>query len=297
MLLLSIFCIGFANGLTTKSRIGDDSQVGRIVTFVVESKLTCFYEPLDAGMNLVLSMRPTYATNFPMQFRLTSPSGDFSDWANGNEEADMEHNATETGDYEICLYSPRPIKVNLMIQFHDPVKVESSIKKYVDGKHLSAEIHNSVMTSTNCIYKIYYSLKFYNQMVVRDEALQIKNSDYIQNYSIVFCIFSILISLSQRGSFLIRKEDIDDDSDEIKCIWSVENHFLIVKWVPVNGGYQVTNRVRFNFDFVEIVYNLYNSERPEKYLIIDSLDQHEHRGFIKIAKISANDRNNLFTAH
>lgn len=34
-------------------------------------------------------------------------------------------------------------------------------------------------------------------MVVRDEALQLQNSEFIQNYNIVFCIVAIIITISQ----------------------------------------------------------------------------------------------------
>lgn len=34
-------------------------------------------------------------------------------------------------------------------------------------------------------------------MVVRDEALQEQNADFIQNYNIVFCVVSVIITISQ----------------------------------------------------------------------------------------------------
>lgn len=36
-----------------------------------------------------------------MQFRITSPSGDYSDWASGDGDAHMEHNTTENGKFEL----------------------------------------------------------------------------------------------------------------------------------------------------------------------------------------------------
>ncbi|ULU09153.1 hypothetical protein L3Y34_013926 [Caenorhabditis briggsae] len=195
----TILCLIFAisNALTTKSSVNDDSQIGRILTFESESQLSCFYEPLEVGMILNIGMRPTFDSVYPMQFRVTSPSGDFSDWASGDGDAHMEHNTTENGAYEICVYTRRPMKINLYLQFYSPEKMEKSLNAFFDHNKISKDIQNSVMASTHRIYKIYYHLKFYNQMVVRDEALQLHNSEFIQNYNIAFCIVAILITISQ----------------------------------------------------------------------------------------------------
>uniref|UniRef100_A0A8R1HS13 GOLD domain-containing protein n=1 Tax=Caenorhabditis japonica TaxID=281687 RepID=A0A8R1HS13_CAEJA len=195
-LLLSFLLVG-GHTLTTKSQVNDDSEVGRILTFESESQLSCFYEPLEVGMVVNMGMRPAFDSVYPMQFRVTSPSGDFSDWASGDGDAHMEHNTTENGAYEICVYTRRPMKINLYIQFYSPEKMENSLKSFFDQNQISKDIQTSIMASTHRIYKIYYHLKFYNQMVVRDEALQEKNADFVQNYNIVFCTIAIIISLSQ----------------------------------------------------------------------------------------------------
>ncbi|CAD6184203.1 unnamed protein product [Caenorhabditis auriculariae] len=192
--LLSFYGV---SSLTTKSRIGDEYQLGRLITIDVESTLTCFFEPLEKGMQLLLSMRPAANSRFPMQFRATSPSTEFSDWATGDGHAEMQHNVTETGDYEFCLYAPRPVRVHFFIHFHHPEKVEESLKQYFEAKDMSAGMQKTMSNVVHKIYSIYYSIKFYNKVSVGDTALQAKNADYIQNYSILFCLLSVAITVLQ----------------------------------------------------------------------------------------------------
>lgn len=49
----------------------------------------------------------------------------------------------------------------------------------------------------------------------------------------------------QKFSFLVRRSDLSETY--LSCIWSIENHILIVKWVPteIPGQFQITNRVRY----------------------------------------------------
>ncbi|CAJ0595950.1 unnamed protein product [Cylicocyclus nassatus] len=97
----------------------------------LDSRLTCMYETLEKNMLLKLNLSPAFQSRFPMSLRLTSPSGEFSEWAEGEGEAYMKHNTTEDGDYEICLNAPRPVKVNLNIFFHNPERMEKSLDRYL----------------------------------------------------------------------------------------------------------------------------------------------------------------------
>ncbi|KHJ84837.1 hypothetical protein OESDEN_15445 [Oesophagostomum dentatum] len=62
------------------------------------------------------------------------------------------------------------------------------------------------------LYSIYYSIKFYNKISIRDEAMQESNSDYIMGYVTVFCISNIIIAIIQiivvRGMFKVDKSRI-----------------------------------------------------------------------------------------
>ncbi|CAI5439476.1 unnamed protein product [Caenorhabditis angaria] len=195
-LFLGIYTV---SALTTK----DDTHVGRVLSFESVSTLTCFFEPLESEMFLTIAMRPTFDSGYQMQFRVTSPSGEWSEWASGDGDAYMEHNTTENGAYEICLYTRRPMRVNMFLQFYNPEKAKKSLDSFIEANHLSKSIQESIMETTNRIYKIYYTLKFQNQMVVRDEALQVKNGDYIMHYSQVFSVFAVIIALFQ--VYFVRK--------------------------------------------------------------------------------------------
>ncbi|KAF1768264.1 hypothetical protein GCK72_000076 [Caenorhabditis remanei] len=63
-----------------------------------------------------------------------------------------------------------------------------------------------------------------------------------------------------KHSFLVRRSDISSGS---QCIWSVENHVLIVKWVPTSviGQFQITNR-----------YALWNSTETQRYTHLEVSD-------------------------
>uniref|UniRef100_A0A8R1ECL0 Uncharacterized protein n=1 Tax=Caenorhabditis japonica TaxID=281687 RepID=A0A8R1ECL0_CAEJA len=61
------------------------------------------------------------------------------------------------------------------------------------------------------------------------------------------------------------------------CIWSIENHVMIVKWIPtdVPGQFQITNR-----------YNLWNGCETDRYIHLDISDaeirEARHSGVITI---------------
>ncbi|VDK78390.1 unnamed protein product [Cylicostephanus goldi] len=160
-----------------------------------------------------------------MSLRLTSPSGEFSEWAEGEGEAYMKHNTTEDGDYEICMNAPRPVKINLNIFFHNPERMEKSLDRYLKVHEMKDNVKNSLTAITERLYTTLYSIKFYNKVnvltllalrsvaiSVRDEAMQNSNSDYIKGYVTLFCISNIIIAIAQvvvvRGMFKVDKSRI-----------------------------------------------------------------------------------------
>ncbi|RCN36249.1 hypothetical protein ANCCAN_17887 [Ancylostoma caninum] len=173
----------------------------------LDSRLTCLYEPLEKDMLLKLNLSPVRQSRFPLAMRLTSPSGEFSEWVEGDGEAYMKHNVTEDGDYEICVNAPRPVRVALNIFFHNPEKMEKELDRFLKAYELKGSVGEAVTSITERLYSIYYSIKFYNKISVRDEAMQQSNSDYIQGYVVIFCLSNIIIAISQvivvRGMFKV----------------------------------------------------------------------------------------------
>uniref|UniRef100_A0A1I7XNL0 GOLD domain-containing protein n=1 Tax=Heterorhabditis bacteriophora TaxID=37862 RepID=A0A1I7XNL0_HETBA len=161
---------------------------------------------------------PSLLSRFPLQMRLSSPFGEFSEWVEGEEEAKLKHNVTETGDYEICIVSARPVQVNLNIFFHDPEKVEKSFKTYLEAHQMSGNIQKTVNMIFQHVYQAYYSVKYYNKVrwviydivkphkqpprrqvkvSVRDQAMQETNSENIRAFGAVGCLATITLSISQ----------------------------------------------------------------------------------------------------
>ncbi|EPB78471.1 hypothetical protein ANCCEY_02431 [Ancylostoma ceylanicum] len=129
----------YANALTIQSSVGGDSEISRTITMDLESRMTCFYETLEKGMVLDLAYTVPY-DSAALSMRLTSPSGQFSDWANGEDEVTMSHNVSENGDYEICLSTPSPLTVSLSIFFRDPEKMEKAMDRYLEAHQIRGNL-------------------------------------------------------------------------------------------------------------------------------------------------------------
>ncbi|RCN28513.1 hypothetical protein ANCCAN_25746 [Ancylostoma caninum] len=129
--------------------------------------------------------------------RLTSPSGQFSDWANGEDEVTMSHNVTENGDYEICLSTPSPLTVTLSIFFRDPEKMEKAMDRYLEAHQIRGNLKKVVSAMMMRFVKIYTSIRLYNKVSFRDEAMQQSNSFYIKTYVITFCLTNIAVAFIQ----------------------------------------------------------------------------------------------------
>ncbi|KAE9421667.1 hypothetical protein Angca_000106 [Angiostrongylus cantonensis] len=214
VILVIHFLVPHLNALSSRAVFGIESHVDRSITMDLESKMTCLYESLEKEMTLKLGLSPAELSQYPMAMRLTSPSGEFSDWAEGDGEASMDHNVTEDGDYEICISTSQPLRVTLNIFFHKPDQIEQAFLKYLEvneiGENVQVALHlviSSCASSLLCLfqqciskmiqhfYKIFYSIKYYNKVSVRDEAMQQSNSDYIQIYVVVFCITAVIVSI------------------------------------------------------------------------------------------------------
>ncbi|KAK6731478.1 hypothetical protein RB195_007753 [Necator americanus] len=208
-LLLIELCVAvLSNALSSRTTFGQDSpQIGRFITMDLDSRMTCLYETLEKDMILKLNLSPVLQSRFPMAMRLTSPSGEFSEWAEGEGEAYFRQNVTEDGDYEICVNAPRPVRVALNIFFHNPQKLEKALDRYLKAHELKGNVRNAVTSITERLYSIYYSIKFYNKISVRDEAMQESNSDYIRGYVTLFCVSNIFVAIAQivvvRGMFRV----------------------------------------------------------------------------------------------
>ncbi|KJH40878.1 hypothetical protein DICVIV_13158 [Dictyocaulus viviparus] len=173
VILIIHLLISYSSTLSIRSSFGNESYVDRSITIDLESKMTCLYEPLEKEMVLKLDLSPSIMSRFPMAMRLTSPSGEFSDWAEGNGEASFVHNTVEDGDYEICISTSKPIRVTLNLLFHNPNKLEQMIQQYL-------EVHNIDKNM---------------QVSVRDEAMQQSSSNYIQTYVIIFCMAVLVVAI------------------------------------------------------------------------------------------------------
>ncbi|KHJ84836.1 hypothetical protein OESDEN_15444 [Oesophagostomum dentatum] len=77
--------------------------VRRSLTMDLESKMTCVYESLRANSSLNLNIISRTVHNTQILLRLTSPSGEYSEWSEGKDGVFVEHNATENGLFSIVL--------------------------------------------------------------------------------------------------------------------------------------------------------------------------------------------------
>lgn len=109
----------------------------------------------------------------------------------------MQHNVTENGDYEICVSAPYQTKILFHIYAYDPKVHMAEVERIIEASELDKNFTTTLTTLTQQLYKIFYSIKFYNQASVRDESLQRSNADFIKAYVVVFCISSILVAITE----------------------------------------------------------------------------------------------------
>ncbi|KAL6732196.1 hypothetical protein Aduo_002981 [Ancylostoma duodenale] len=196
-LLLLLLLVFYSYALTMKTSAGVESYTGRTITMDLDSRMTCFYEPLEKNMSLKLSLDSMPGMNFRVAMRLSSPTAEFSNWVDGEGSASMHHNTTEDGDYEICVNLFRPQRVTLEIFFFHPEKLEKSLDEHMEVKELSSMLSDSLFYISQFSFEIYSEIKFYNKVSVRDEAMQHSNSFYIKAYVIVFCLTNIVVAFVQ----------------------------------------------------------------------------------------------------
>ncbi|VDK62817.1 unnamed protein product [Cylicostephanus goldi] len=94
LILLPLIPCSYA--LSRHSSIGNVTEVSRSIVMNLDARMTCLYETLEKNMTLSVTLSPMLDP-FPMSLRLTSPSGQFSEWENGNDDVYMHHNVTEDG--------------------------------------------------------------------------------------------------------------------------------------------------------------------------------------------------------
>ncbi|CAI4227550.1 unnamed protein product [Auanema sp. JU1783] len=199
ILLLLAFSIILQRGyaLTSIAKFGMESQVGRQMIFTVESKLTCLYEPLEAGMFLKVKAQPypLIKSRFPIQSRLTSPSGEFSEWFEGEGTVSIRHNVTETGDYEICLMTSRPYQILFDLFFQNPETAEKGLTDYVEHQKLDQSIEKTVRRLFALFYNIVHSIKYYNMISFADEKLQLRNQNMVEMHSLLYSLIFIVVAI------------------------------------------------------------------------------------------------------
>ncbi|CAI4227649.1 unnamed protein product [Auanema sp. JU1783] len=194
--LIAFTLLGTVQCFSTLSK-SPSGPTGRQMIFELESKMSCVYEPLVPGVQLVLDVDtyPAGTKGQTVQLRLTSPSNDFSDWSTGDGNAHMRHNVTESGDYEICFYSPVQMKVTFSMFFHSPEQLSQELtnhRAYQEYQKLIDEVIGNLFQQ---LYRIKYSIKYYNQIVNRDESVQLKNSSNIKMFSIVFSGIAFVVAV------------------------------------------------------------------------------------------------------
>ncbi|WKX92325.1 hypothetical protein Q1695_010392 [Nippostrongylus brasiliensis] len=195
-LVVSCLLLCLSQSASSSSFVDTKNEILFTLHLNLDSKMTCFYQPLRPGMSLSVYVDPSVAAR--LAIRLTSPSGDFSEWEQGDgKSVHMQHSVTENGDYEICVSAPYEVKILFHVYAFDPNYHSSELDKLAEQAELDKNFTKAIASLGQHLYKIFYSIKFYNQISVRDEALQQSNADFIKSYVVVFCISSIIVALTE----------------------------------------------------------------------------------------------------
>ncbi|KAK6731479.1 hypothetical protein RB195_007754 [Necator americanus] len=169
------------------------------ISMIMDSKAMCVYVGYESGTILHVNLLQRSAVNPSMSLRLTPPSGIYTQWDQKRKGAEVfrEHNLTETGDYEICILVPRPLRVTLVLFAFHPIRYSRSIEESFKTKELTEnfiDAHNKLMDN---LFHIIINMRYYITVSASDEMMQQANSFYIQAYVIVFCAAAIIVAMLQ----------------------------------------------------------------------------------------------------
>ncbi|KAK6731481.1 hypothetical protein RB195_007754 [Necator americanus] len=110
------------------------------ISMDLDSKTTCVYFEFHIGTILYINLLQRSTLNPSMSLRLTSPSGNFSQWEQQRRGRAKEHGVTENGDHEICIILERPLRVTLIVFVFDPIKYNQIIEDSFKSKELTENI-------------------------------------------------------------------------------------------------------------------------------------------------------------
>ncbi|KAL6732200.1 hypothetical protein Aduo_002983 [Ancylostoma duodenale] len=161
--------------------------------------MTCFFEILKEDQLLYLDLLPKAVSEPELSLRLTSPSGEYSEWVEGKGELSMTHNVSESGDYEICIAVKQPIRIILTIYAEDMGYYFNQLENLIKVENITSISMEAVRRLTEKIFRIELSIKFSNLISSRDEMVQQRNSFYIKTYVLVFCTTAIIVAIVQVG--------------------------------------------------------------------------------------------------
>lgn len=172
-------------------------DVFETIIIALDSRMSCFYQTLKDTHNVSIVVEP--ATEVKLGLRLTSPSGGFSKWKEGNSTSPlvMKHEAKENGDYELCITAPIPATVLLHIFAYD-VKVRLEDRKRIArGSDMAESMAEKVVVLKDKMNEIEMSVVRRNKIYHRDEQMQHKNSVFIMVYVVLFCVAAAITSSIQ----------------------------------------------------------------------------------------------------
>uniref|UniRef100_A0A0N4ZDT2 GOLD domain-containing protein n=1 Tax=Parastrongyloides trichosuri TaxID=131310 RepID=A0A0N4ZDT2_PARTI len=189
---------------------GVEHRIGTTLGFEVtsSSQMNCFYETIEEGNILSVSLDVVNVDSTNLQFRITSPSTKFSEWYKGTQYVVYDGTAEESGDYEICTVAyvgSSPVSLSLSIVSYSSAKLDEASKQKIltDPTNITSILSERIQNVAGKIFQIYAHTRLANLMIKKDQKIQESNLNYLNTSTILQTIFIICCSLGQ--VYAIRK--------------------------------------------------------------------------------------------
>uniref|UniRef100_A0AC34RJB5 GOLD domain-containing protein n=1 Tax=Panagrolaimus sp. JU765 TaxID=591449 RepID=A0AC34RJB5_9BILA len=183
-------------------------KFGYILSFYLSSRgeMQCFYEDLKINSTIKVTLSAIDSNQHEVHLRISSPSGDFSEWKHGINNVHFDATAQEAGVYEFCGTAKvgySNLRMNLQLLAY----LSSDIEQIAYKRHEQQSVHQVIRDKLNMlvtkIYRMVFDQRQQAEITLKDEMMQISNGNYVYYFSLLQIL--IIVSVGVVQTVVIRR--------------------------------------------------------------------------------------------
>jgi hypothetical protein len=197
--LFFTICINFCSGLSIYTKYGSTSvKFGYVLQFYLHSssEMHCFFEDVAKDATLKATLTAIDNNQHEVHMRVTSPSGEYSEWKHALSSVNHEMTVSESGIYEVCTTARvgfHKLRMNLQLLTY----VATDIEKVALERHKDRTTQEAVEDRINAlvtkIYQIIFLQKHQSIGTKRDEIMQESNEKFVTYFSLIqICVIIVV---------------------------------------------------------------------------------------------------------